>query len=230
MPKNKQAPSPQQLSTLVELIKLKAGHSFADASSLRLGHALGLSQQAASKRLIDLERSGLVERAHSGRSLSVRLTDAGLRVVRSFYGDLRGAFEEEGHEMEFRGRVFTGFGEGGYYISLSGYSRPFLDAFGFEPFPGTLNLRLAEPAMIEQRRKLKFLKGVEIPGFEDRKRTYGPIRCFRALIGGRCPGAVLDIERTHYDNSVLEAISSLNLRKALKLKDGDECSVTAYLE
>lgn len=230
MPTRKREPTSQQLSTLVELVRLKAGRSFAEIPSARLGEALGLGQQAASKRLIDLEQKGLVERVHSGRGLSVRLTEAGLRAARAYYGGLRGLFEETAREMNFRGVVFTGLREGAYYISLKGYARNFREALGFEPFPGTLNLRLSAPAMVEQRRRLESLGGVVIPGFEDEKRTYGPVKCFRAQVEGRCPGAVLAIERTHYDATVLEVVSPLNLRKALRLADGDECSVTAYLE
>ncbi len=174
--------------------------------------------------------SGMIDRLHAGRGFSIRLTDAGLEAVRSFYGELKSAFENQKRELTFRGTVFTGFKEGSYYISQKGYAKQFLSLLVFEPFPGTLNLRLTSPAQVEQRRQLKFLKGIEILGFEAGKRTYGPVKCFRAEIGGKYPGAVLAIERTHYDNSVLEVISPLNLRRVLKLRDGDECSVTAYLE
>ena len=224
------APTPQQLSTLVALARLRAGATYADISSSRLGAALGLSQQAASKRLADLEGGGLIERLHSGRGLRVRLTDSGLRAVRSLYVDLRGALEDEQREVTFRGSLFTGLREGGYYISLKGYSKQFREALGFEPFPGTLNLRLTDPAMAEQRRRLELLPGVDVQGFKDGRRTYGPVKCFRAKVGGRYPGAVLAIERTHHDDSVLEVISPVNLRKSLALEDGDECFVTAYLE
>jgi riboflavin kinase len=113
---------------------------------------------------------------------------------------------------------------------LHGYARQFLIKLGFEPFPGTLNLRLGSPAQIEQRRQLQYLKGVEIMGFEDGSRSYGPVKCFRAELGGRLPAAVLGIERTHYDHSVLEVVAKVNLRKELGLKDGDECAVTVYLD
>ncbi len=222
--------SPQQLATLMELVRLESSHSLVKISSSRLSAGLGISQQAASKRLIDLEKSGLIERVHSGRGLSLRLTEAGLIALRSHYDNLKSLFEQRRSEGEFRGKVFTGLGEGAYYVSLRGYSRHFLDAFDFKPFPGTLNLRLTGSTMVEQRRRLGYLTGIEIPGFRDRKRTYGPVKCFHAQIAGRYPGAVLAIERTHYDNSVLEVISPLNLRKVLKLRDGDECSVTAFLD
>ncbi len=221
--------NPERLTTLLHLVRLGAGTSFAGISTKRLGESLDLSQQAASLRLIELEKAGLVKRAHSGRGLAVRLTDGGLKAVETFLAEASMSLERDKNELSFRGTVFTGLGEGGYYISLRGYSKAFSKALGFVPFPGTFNLRLANEAMIEQRRRLDLLKGVEVPGFSDGKRAYGPVKCFAAKVGGRYQGAVLAIERTHYDSSVLEVIAPVNLRRALGLKDGDECSVTAYL-
>jgi len=218
-----------RLHTLVQLMILGGGHSYADISSARLGAALGLTQQAASRRLIDLEKAGLIERTHAGRGLMVRLTDRGLERARAFYGELKTSFEHSSDELVFRGQVFTGLREGRFYVSLKGYSKHFRATLGFVPYPGTLNLRLDSPAQIQQRRRLASLRGIEVPGFDDGKRTYGPVWCFRAKVEGKYDGAVLAIERTHYDNTVLEVISPTNLRKALGVKDGDQCTVTAYL-
>jgi riboflavin kinase len=230
MPKHREKASAERLTTLLHLVRLGAGASFAGISSKRLGESIGLSQQAASLRLIELERSGLVERALSGRGLAVRLTRGGLNAVETFLYEANFNLQKSENELNFRGRLFTGLKEGAYYISLKGYSKPFFRALGFKPFPGTLNLRLATEEMLEQRRRLEHLKGTEVPGFTDGKRSYGPVKCFKASIAGKHPGAVLAIERTHYDSSVLEVISPVNLRKALKLQDGDEVSVTARLE
>jgi riboflavin kinase, archaea type len=180
-------------------------------------------------RLADLERAGFVERARSGRGLAVRLTDHGLETVEAFLADASAKLERGKNELAFRGTLFTGLNEGRYYISLEGYSKNFSRALGFEPFPGTLNLRLTDQAMIEQRRRLDLMKGIEIPGFSDDRRSYGPVKCFRARIEGKHPGGVLAIERTQYDSTVLEVVSPMNLRKSMGLRDGDECSVTAFL-
>lgn len=217
------------LTTLLHLVRHGAVRSFTVISSSSLGDSMGLSQQAASLRLRDLERAGLVERVRSGRGLAVRLTDDGLDLVESFLADATANFEKGKSTLTFRGTLFTGLKEGGYYVSVGGYAEGFSQALGFKPFPGTLNLRLTSQAMIEQRRRLDLMKGVEVPGFSDGSRSFGPVKCFRARIAGRFPGAALAIERTHYDSSVLEVISPVNVRKALGLKDGDECSVTAYL-
>ncbi len=220
----------ERLATLLHLVRLGAGSSFARISSKELGESLNLSQQAASVRLRELQLAGLIERAHAGRGLAVRLTDGGLREAETFLAETSKSLVKGKEELGFEGTVFTGLGEGGYYISLKGYTKTFRRALGFEPFPGTLNLRLASEDAIGQRRRLDHLKGIEVPGFTDGKRTYGPVKCFRAEIAGKYAGAVLAIERTHYDSSVLEVIAPVNLRKAMKLKDGDPCSVTAYVE
>ncbi|MEM0320001.1 MAG: DUF120 domain-containing protein, partial [Candidatus Nezhaarchaeales archaeon] len=41
--------------------------------------------------------------------------------------------------------------------------------------------------------------------------------------------AVLLIERTHYGRDTIEIIAPINLRQALKLKDGDKVSVEVQL-
>jgi riboflavin kinase len=229
MPRRSPRSNPERLTTLLHLVRLGAVRSFMDISTKELGASLELSQQAASLRLAELQRAGLIERAHSGRGLAVRLTEGGLDLVESFLADANANLERGKNVLAFRGTLFTGLGEGSYYISLEGYARNFSKGLGFEPYPGTLNLRLTSEAMIEQRRRLELMKGIEVPGFSDGKRSYGPVKCFRAKVAGKHPGAVLAIARTHYDNSVLEVVSPVNLRKSLGLNDGDECSVIAYL-
>ena len=217
------------MTTLLHLVRLGAVRSFTSISTKKLGDAMDLSQQAASLRLSGLESAGLIERARSGRGLAVRLTDSGLDLVEAFLSDANANLERGRNELTFRGTLFTGLGEGGFYVSLRGYSSNFARILGFEPFPGTLNLRLTNQAMVEQRRRLDLMKGIEVPGFSDGKRSYGPVKCFKALVAGKREGAVLAIERTHYDSSVLEVVSPVNLRRSLNLKDGDECYVTAFL-
>jgi len=229
MAKRRSRSSAERLTTLLHLVRLGAVRSFMDVSTKELGISLELSQQAASLRLAELARAGLVERAHSGRGLAVRLTESGLEMVESFLADTNANLERGKNVLAFRGTVFTGLGEGGYYVSLEGYAKNLAKGLGFTPYAGTLNLRLTTEAMIEQRRRLDLMKGIEVPGFSDGKRSFGPVKCFRARIADRHAGAVLAIERTHYDSSVLEVISPANLRKSLGLSDGDECSVIAYL-
>ena len=218
--------NPYELTTLVQLFKLSAVQGEVTLTSGSLGETLGVTQQAASARLILLEAHEYIERKPSGRGFRIQLTMKGTEEVRSFYAELSGAISEAGRGLDFEGTVFTGLGEGGYYVSQRGYAKQFVRTLRFKPFPGTLNLRLRSVSQKERRRRLQFMSGVEIGGFRDRTRTFGPVKCFPAVIEGNHPGAALAIERTHYDSSVLELISPENLRESLKLEDGDECSVS----
>ena len=217
------------LRTLIELVKLGARRRLVPLSTSELGRVLHLTQQGASVRLLELEREGMIERGRVGRRLGVRLTSRGYDQVTSLYAELKGVMNRR-EEFLFTGWVFSGMREGGYYVSLNGYRRQFTKLLGFIPFPGTLNLRLVSPTQIEQKRLLRSMTGIFIEGFEDRARSYGPAKCFRARIGETQNGAALVIERTHYDDTVLELISPANLRRELKLKDGDELSAAVHLE
>ncbi len=215
------------LRTLLALIKLGAHRGIISVSTSELGEILGLSQQAASLRLLQLENEGMIERRRARRRVGVKLTEMGYNSITSLYSELKNTMEGK-QELVFRGRLFAGLGEGGYYIGLGGYRKQFVKQLGFEPFPGTLNLKLASPLEVDQKRRLRSMAGLPIQGFRDKARTYGPAMCFRATINGLHQGAALVIERTHYDDTVLEVISPINLRRELKMKDGDEVSVVVH--
>jgi len=220
---------PVLIPTLVELVKLKAHLGFVSLSTEELAEKLGQSQQSASQHLQQLETLGYVERERSGPRFAVKLTGAGQDIVRAYYSSLRvalgGTLKEE---MSFVGKVFQGLGEGAYYIGLEGYKTQFAKALGFDPYPGTLNLKLESPTQIELKKQLRGFDGLRIDGFESGGRTYGGARCYRATVGkGKLPAAVLVIDRTHYDDSVLEIISPHFLRGELGLKDGDKLEVDA---
>jgi riboflavin kinase, archaea type len=217
--------SPVLMSELYELVKLKAHQRFVNVSSEELASKMGQSQQASSQHLQKLEKLGLIERRRAGLRFAIRLTPKGYDIVRSHYSQLKAAVEEKGRDILFKGRVFRGFGEAAYYISNEGYRRQFVKILGFDPFPGTLNLKLESPIQMEQKRELRSHEGLKIQGFENGTRTYGGARCYRAVVNGKVPAAVLVIERTHYDDSVLEIISQANFRKDLGLEDGDEVTV-----
>ena len=122
--------------------------------------------------------------------------------------------------MTLRGVVFSGLGEGKYYMSIPYYVKQFEEKLGFKPYPGTLNIRL-DCQSIKNRKVLERLPGILIRGFRNKQREYGGAKVFKAIINDRVKGAVLLIERTHYGPDVLEIISKENLRKALRLKNGD---------
>ncbi|MEB3757312.1 MAG: CTP-dependent riboflavin kinase, partial [Desulfurococcales archaeon] len=60
---------------------------------------------------------------------------------------------DEKTEVTVRGRVFSGLGEGEFYVNL--YARNFRRALGFTPYPGTLNVRVAPEHVETLNKRLK---------------------------------------------------------------------------
>ncbi len=121
---------------------------------------------------------------------------------------------------KIHGKVAAGLGEGQYYISVEGYKNQFIQKLGFEPYPGTLNLKLAEPLAFARA----FRGSIRIEGFRDENRTFGECRCYPVKING-IKGAIIRPERSSYPADLVEVIAPVNLRETLCLSDGDEVEV-----
>jgi riboflavin kinase len=130
--------------------------------------------------------------------------------------------------VTLEGTVFTGLGEGAYYITKEHYKKQFTEKLGFEPYPGTLNLKLSTDYDIKTRMELEAYPAVEIKGFQNEDRTFGLVKCYPAIIGNKVKGALITALRSHYDASVLEIIAPVCLRKQLGLKDGNKVKVEVY--
>jgi riboflavin kinase, archaea type len=222
----------QHILTLIELLSKGARHNFVELTTTLLGKDIGRSQQAASKHLLDLETSGYVERLKKGQKYAVKVTDKGYSEIQSLYLSLRAALESAPATMDFEGNVISGMGEGAYYMSLEGYRRQFREKLGYEPYPGTLNVRLTDQIYMNGRLELGKHPSVFINGFSDGTRTYGWVKCYRATIndGAIDNAAVLVLERTHYDDSMLEVIGPTSIKQAAGIKNGDRIKVQVQLD
>lgn len=226
LPRIKSAHIPTLLDLLIEGAKDKP----IALTTTELATRLGKSQQLASKHLEEMEKEGLVERMRSGGKTYVKLTRRGVEAGESLHSTLEHVFGEGNGKLELKGFIFSGLGEGAYYVMIKGYRKQFQSKLGFDPFPGTLNLRLSSAVDRKIRRDLTSAKGIHIDGFQDGKRTYGGAECFRALLNGKVEAAVLVIERTTHDDSVLEIISPVNVRKEFELADGDPVNVAIFMK
>ncbi|EHQ34995.1 DUF120 domain-containing protein [Methanoplanus limicola] len=192
-------------------------------SSLKLAEELGTSKQTASRRLISLENEGLITRSSRTDGQYIMITESGENLLRKEYADYKSIFEREKGYFRFEGKVVSGLGEGRYYVSIPEYLVQFKEKLGFEPYPGTLNLKL-DPAGIEARRKLDNLRWTEITGFTSNDRTFGSAGCLKCSIGGyMC--AIIVPGRSHYPEDTVEIISEVRLRDKEGLKDGDIITV-----
>jgi riboflavin kinase, archaea type len=212
------------LLALYRLAEMGAARGFVPLSTGVIAKGLAVSQQTASRRLIEMQKRGLIERSANGRVLRVKITREGLSGLVEMYRVLKPMFESPEQELVFNAMVFTGLSEGSYYMSLEGYRKQFRSKLGFDPFPGTLNLRLAKESMTE-RRELEKYPFVGIDGFADKDRTYGGARCYPVIVEHKVHAAIVMPIRAHYGDDVIEIIAADNLRRKLHLKDGDAVNI-----
>ena len=215
----------QHILTLAELLAKGARHNFVTITSSSLGKSINKSQQAASKHLLELERDGYLERIRSGQRVSVRITTKGHTEMARISAILKSSLDSSPSHIEFKGTIVSGMGEGAYYMSMRGYEKQFKSKLGYVPFPGTLNVKLKDKEFIEAKRTLAAHLGIMINGFSDGKRTYGWVKCYPAKINNSIEAALITLERTHHDDSVIELISRENIKKATKLSTGSQISI-----
>ena len=215
----------QHILTLAEMLSKGARHNFVSITTSSLGKSIRRSQQAASKHLLELERDGYIERIRNGQKFSVRITPKGHAEMVKISTVLKSSLDSSPSYIEFMGNIISGMGEGAYYMSMKGYTKQFKSKLGYVPFPGTLNVKLKDKKFIEAKRELDAHEGIKIDGFSDGKRTYGWVKCYPAKINNSVDGMIITLERTHYDDSILELISHTSIKKAAKLSTGSQISI-----
>ena len=214
------------LFTLLKLAEMGAHRRTAKISTEYFAEKLGIAQQTASRYLIELERKGWIKRTTTPEGSLIKIDDAGVKELQKLHQNLRLWIETAyPPSITVEGIVFTGLGEGAYYTSKEIYKKQFIEKLGFDPYPGTLNLKLTTDYDLKTRMELEAYPAIEIHGFKTEDRTFGDIKCYPAIIENKVKGALLSAMRSHYDSSVLEIIAPVNLRKQLKLKDGQKLKV-----
>jgi riboflavin kinase len=197
------------LRALIEIAKKRGGKM----TSVELGTLLGISQQTASRRLQALEEESLIRR--EGKEIVVR--EAGMSLLKEVYRDLEDVFKEQ---KAIYGKLFSGLGEGKYYVSKHGYREQLVRTLGFSSYPGTLNLYLSFEENKKLERILEEKEYTLLNGFRGENRTFGDVKVYRVLIENKIEGALLKPFRTHHMPNVAEIISREFLRKRLNITDG----------
>jgi riboflavin kinase len=216
----------RHLFTVLKLAEMGAHRRTAKISTEYLAGKLGTSQQTASRYLIELDKMGWIKRIITPEGCLIHITDLGVKELNRLYSNLRFLIEAAyPPSITLEGTVFTGLGEGAYYISMEQYRKQFMEKLGFDPYPGTLNLKLTTDYDIKTHSELEAYPAVEIEGFKDENRTFGKVKCYPAIIENKVKGAIVSALRSHYDASIVEVIAPVQLRRHLKLKDGYKVKV-----
>lgn len=216
----------RHLFALLRLADMGAHRRTAKISTEYLASKLDLSQQTASRYLIELENKGLIKRSITPEGCLIRISDSGMKELEKLYTELRYVMEKSfPPSITFEGVVFSGMGEGVYYTSVEGYRRQFIEKLGFAPYPGTLNLKLRTEYDVKARSELDGYPAIEVEGFRDANRTFGSVRCYPVILNNKVKGALISAGRSHYDASVIEIVAPVFLRRHLGLKDGHKVKV-----
>jgi riboflavin kinase, archaea type len=216
----------RDLFTLLKLAEMGAHKRTAKISTEFLAEKIGTSQQTASRYLIELERKGWIKRTITHDGCLIVIDSAGNVELQKLYSNLKLLMEAAyPPSITLEGTIFTGLGEGAYYVTKEHYRKQFVEKIGFDPYPGTLNIKLTSEYDIKTRMELDVFPAIEVEGFKNGERTFGVVKCYPVMIENKVKGAIITAMRSHYDVSVLEIIAPVCLRKALNLKDGNKVKV-----
>jgi len=124
-----------------------------------------------------------------------------------------------GKKIVLNGDLVRGLGEGSYFMSIQHYQKEIKRKFGFNAYPGTLNLKVNK----KQIDLLKKIAPIKINGFKLKNKTFGGADCFKAKIKN-INGAIIIPHLTKHKD-VIEFIAPVYIKTELNLKDGDKIKV-----
>ena len=209
------------LICLRELAMKTGDGSRVKLTTTQIGEKVGVSQQTASRILSQIIEYGWVNRS-SDHTLQTSLE--GLKRLIAVNSYIHNITRNE-EIISITGNSVIGLGQGAYYVSRPNYVTQFISKLGFEPFPGTFNIKLE--TMIERAKILFILDTQEfqlIQGFETDERVFGAVKCYPVKINGH-KGAIIVPDRSHYSQETIEIISDISLRDKFKIAEGDETTV-----
>ena len=217
--------SSRELGLLIYLAQNRAIDKEIEVTTTQIAEFFSISQQTASRCLLKLKEEGILLWKSSPKGSLVQLTSKGNSILHQLRFELERALHPDLASIKIRGSVFSGLGEGKYYMSRDSYFKEITAKLGFKPYHGTLNLRIN----VNDIDRLDLIRGswpIIIKGFEEEGRRFGDVLCYPlkipkidAKVAGIIP------RRTHYGSNILELISDVYLREALNIEDGDEIIV-----
>lgn len=119
--------------------------------------------------------------------------------------------------LVLHGTVQSGVGEGARFMSLDWVREAVRDAVGFDPYPGTLNVRLADGEALRRWREIRQAAGLRL-----QQPPTAPCggRLFPVVVAN-VQAAVVVPDVTRYGDEILEVIAAVHLKGRLGLRDGD---------
>jgi CTP-dependent riboflavin kinase len=125
-----------------------------------------------------------------------------------------------------RGELATGVGEATGFTQLDWARKAFIDRFGIDPFPGTVNLIVRNPG---DRAAWRRVRSGEAMVISPPRTDWCDARCFAAQIdriGGQpIEAAIILPDIASYAEEQIELIARVCIRDSLKVQDGDTITI-----
>lgn len=215
------------IALILELAKQGCARAPVNIDKTLVAANLDVSAWTLNNWLREAAKMGYVEAVSRGRGKRYVLTDVALSELHRLLRDLEQSVRNVGR-LVLTGTVFRGLGEGAFYVTLTEYREHFRSFLGYDPYPGTLNVRL-DPDSVARRKLLEAFSGYRIPPIKRGDAEYCGAWLYRAVINERVEGGVVIPDKTTYGPDVLEVIAKVCLREALEIKDGDSVKVEVLL-
>jgi riboflavin kinase len=206
----------KKIKLLVSLARREAVGKPVRVTVRELADELGVSPQTVLRLLNEMESEGLIWKRVEGRKTLLEVTPDGAGFLQNLCDEISKALSTG----VIVGEVVSGLGEGAYYVRQ--YAPLMREYLGFEPYPGTLNLRVLFPKTVFDA--LCNARPIVIPGFTREGRTFGDVKAYRVRIDG-IEGAIVIPSRTVHPPKIAEVVAPVNLRERLGLRDGDRVRV-----
>ena len=210
--------------TLYSLANKGAIHSKTTITTQDLGEILKVSQQTASRRIAQCVDQGYLSRIHTADGMLLQITSKGREELLRVLSNLEIAFTTPKDEIVIKGSIVTGIGEGAYYVDI--YSSKLRESLGFEPYLGTLNVKIDDDESRKAVGRMKNTPPLVLSGFTYEGRTFGDVICYRVKVNKKIEAAIVIAQRTHHSEDILEVVAPIDIRNALGLNDNDKITLT----
>lgn len=193
-----------------------------------LADELDISPQTASRRLQNLEESGLIIRERVSDGQFVTLTPRGYNLLEREYERYKELFSDH-HSLQLMGSVSNGLGTSQHILTLDGYADQLERKLQYRLYPGTLNVTLKRP-LGRRHTQLKHMDPIPIDSWANGDRHYAKLYCYPARLKS---AADVTYTRTHLVTSpnldcrdrTIELLAPIELRSEFGLTNGDELHV-----
>jgi len=210
----------EYLELLLYITKKEGLFGSLKSSTLQISKELDISQQTISRKLREMENKGLITRLASPNGLTISLDNKGRELLQNNYQQLSQLFKTK--KTSIQGIIQKGIGEGAYYVSQKQYQQQFKEKLNFNPFPGTLNLKINKEELAQF---LANKQKINISSFTTKTRTFGQLTAYKVKTSN-IEASIVIPERTRHAEDIIEVIAPINLRDELKLKEEDKVKLS----